>query len=29
MKKVLEKYKKFWDGIKYNIQTINAGKSGE
>ena len=28
-KKVLEKYKKLWDEIKYHIQTINAGKSGE
>ena len=28
-KKVLEKYRKLWDEIKYPIQTINAGKSGE
>ena len=28
-KKVLEKYTKLWDKIKYHIQTINAGKSGE
>ena len=28
-KKVLEKYAKLWDKIKYNIQTINADKSGE
>ena len=28
-KKVLEKYTKLWDEIKYHIQTINAGKSGE
>ena len=28
-KKVLEKYIKLWDEIKYHIQTINAGKSGE
>ena len=28
-KKVLEKYAKLWDEIKYHIQTINAGKSGE
>ena len=27
-KKVLEKYTKLWDEIKYHIQT-NAGKSGE
>ena len=27
-KKVLEKYTKLWDEIKYHIQTINAGKSG-
>ena len=26
---MLEKYKKLWDKIKYHIQTINAGKSGE
>ena len=28
-KKVLEKYTSLWDKIKYHIQTINAGKSGE
>ena len=28
-KKVLGKYAKLWDEIKYHIQTINAGKSGE
>ena len=28
-KKVLEKYTKLWDKIKYHIQTINAGISGE
>ena len=28
-KNVLEKYTKLWDEIKYHIQTINAGKSGE
>ena len=28
-KKVFEKYTKLWDEIKYQIQTINAGKSGE
>ena len=28
-KKVLEKYAKLWDEIKYHIQTINAAKSGE
>ena len=28
-KKVLEKYTKLWDEIKYHIQTISAGKSGE
>ena len=28
-KKVLEKYTKLWDEIKYHIKTINAGKSGE
>ena len=28
-KKVLEKYAKLWNEIKYYIQTINAGKSGE
>ena len=28
-KKVIEKYTKLWDTIKYHIQTINAGKSGE
>ena len=27
--KVLEKYTKLWDEIKYHIQTINADKSGE
>ena len=27
--KVLEKYTNLWDKIKYHIQTINAGKSGE
>ena len=27
--KVLEKYTKLWDEIKYHIQTISAGKSGE
>ena len=27
--KVLEKYTKLWDEIKYHIQTMNAGKSGE
>ena len=26
---MLEKYTKLWDEIKYNIQTINAGRSGE
>ena len=26
---MLEKYAKVWDEIKYHIQTINAGKSGE
>ena len=26
---MLEKYAKLWDEIKYHIQTINAGKSGE
>ena len=26
---MLEKYTKLWDKIKYHIQTINAGKSGE
>ena len=26
---MLEKYTKLWDEIKYHIQTINAGKSGE
>ena len=29
IKKVLEKYKELWDEIKYHIQTISAGKSGE
>ena len=28
-KKVLEKYTKLWDQIKYHIQPINVGKSGE
>ena len=28
-KKFLEKYTKLWDEVKYHIQTINAGKSGE
>ena len=28
-KKLLEKYTKLWDEIKYHIQTINASKSGE
>ena len=28
-KKVLEKYTKLWDKIKYHIKTINADKSGE
>ena len=28
-KKVLEKYAKLWDEIKYHIQTINVSKSGE
>ena len=28
-KKVLEKYTKLWDEIKYHIQTTNAEKSGE
>ena len=27
--KVLEKYTKLWDEIKFHIQTINAGRSGE
>ena len=27
--KVLVKYTKLWDEIKYHIQTINSGKSGE
>ena len=27
--KVLEKYRKLWDKIKYHIQPINASKSGE
>ena len=26
---MLEKYTKLWDQIKYHIQTINLGKSGE
>ena len=28
-KKVLEKYTKLWDEIKYDIKTINGGKSAE
>ena len=28
-KDVLEKYTKLWDGIKYQIKTINGGKEGE
>ena len=28
-KKVLEKYTKLWDEIKYHIQTINASKCGK
>ena len=28
-KKMLEKYTKFWDRIKYQIQAINADKSGK
>ena len=28
-KKVLEKYAKLWDEIKYHIKTINGGKSGK
>ena len=28
-KKVLEKYTKLWDEMKYHIQTINASKYGE
>ena len=28
-KEVLEKYTKLWHEIKYHIQAINAGKSGE
>ena len=28
-KKVLEKYTKLWDEIKYHIQTTNSGRSGE
>ena len=28
-KKVLEKYTKLWDEIKYDIETINSSKSGE
>ena len=28
-KKVVENYIKLWDKIKYHIQTINVGKSGE
>ena len=26
---MLEKYTKLWDEIKYHVQTINAGESGE
>ena len=26
---MLEKYTKLWDEVRYHIQTINAGKSGE
>ena len=29
IEKVLEKYTKLWDEIKYHIQTINAGEPGE
>ena len=29
IKKVLEKYTKPWDEIKYHIEAINAGKSDE
>ena len=28
-KKVLEKYAKPWDEIKYHIKTVNGGKSAE
>ena len=28
-KEVLEKYTELWDGIKYQIKTINGGKSIE
>ena len=28
-RKVLEKYTELWDGIKYEIKTINVGKEGE
>ena len=28
-KKVSEKYTKYWNEIKYHIQAINSGKSGE
>ena len=28
-KKVLEKYKRLWDKIKYHIQLINLDKTGE
>ena len=28
-KKVLEKYTKLWEEIKYHIKTINGGESGE
>ena len=28
-KKVLKKYTKFWDEIKYHIKAIHKGKSGE
>ena len=26
---MLEKYTKLWDEVRYHIQTINSGKSGE
>ena len=29
IKRVLEKYAKLWDEIKYHNQTINSGKSGK
>ena len=29
IKKVSDKYTKFWDEIKYHTQTINSGISGE